>query len=227
MAPEMATGPIDRVSLPSDVYLLGAILYEIVAGQPPHTGKNVMNCLFAAARNEIQPTEQSGELLDIALQAMATQAGRSLRERAGFSDRDSAHTNRIRKASFFRPGPRPIWRPPRSRGDYQTYSRALFAFQEAFALWDGNTKARLGISTAKLAYARQAMNKEDFDLAASLLDATDPAHAEVRRRIVAAQRERDTRQQRLKNVKRLAVGLVAAMLIVVGVAFVNVNKREE
>ena len=55
-----------------DVYLLGAILYEIITGKPPHTGKNVMKCLFAAAQNEIQPTEQSGELIEIALRAMST-----------------------------------------------------------------------------------------------------------------------------------------------------------
>ena len=60
MAPEMATGPIDRVGTASDVYLLGAMLYEIIAKKPPHTGKNVMNCLFAAARNEIQPTDAFG-----------------------------------------------------------------------------------------------------------------------------------------------------------------------
>jgi len=39
MAPEMATGPIDEITITSDVYLLGAILFEIIAGRPPHTGR--------------------------------------------------------------------------------------------------------------------------------------------------------------------------------------------
>jgi serine/threonine protein kinase len=58
MAPEMATGPVERITAASDIYLLGAILYEIVTGKPPHTGKTVMACLFSAAKNQITPTEK-------------------------------------------------------------------------------------------------------------------------------------------------------------------------
>ncbi len=72
MAPEMATGPIERVTFSSDIYLLGAILYEILTGRPPHSGGNVTKCLMAAARNEILPTDKTGELVDVARRAMAT-----------------------------------------------------------------------------------------------------------------------------------------------------------
>src|SRR6185503_14373886 len=72
MAPEMATGPFDKIGPTSDVYLLGAILFEIITDKPPHTGKDVMKCLFAAAKNEIQHTEKTGELIGIARKAMAT-----------------------------------------------------------------------------------------------------------------------------------------------------------
>src|SRR5687767_15112392 len=72
MAPEMVTGPFAKIGPTSAVYLLGAILFEIVTGKPPHTGKDVMKCLFAAAKNEIQPTAKTGELVDIALKAMRT-----------------------------------------------------------------------------------------------------------------------------------------------------------
>lgn len=81
MAPEMATGPITKVGAHSDVYLFGAMLYEIVTGKPPHAGKNAMKCLMAAARNEIrdpdpertQKNDPTGELLAIAMKAMATE----------------------------------------------------------------------------------------------------------------------------------------------------------
>jgi serine/threonine protein kinase len=72
MAPELASGQIDRIGPASDIYLLGAILYEILTGDAPHAGKTVMQCLVAAARNEIQPTDKSGERRDIARKAMAT-----------------------------------------------------------------------------------------------------------------------------------------------------------
>ena len=35
MSPEMAKGPVETIDKTSDIYLLGAILYEIIGGHPP------------------------------------------------------------------------------------------------------------------------------------------------------------------------------------------------
>ncbi len=47
MAPEMLGSEIGRVSEKSDVYLLGAILHEIVTGEPPHQGPHA-RAVFAS-----------------------------------------------------------------------------------------------------------------------------------------------------------------------------------
>ena len=73
MAPEMVTGPFDLIGPASDIYLLGALLFEVVTGLRPHHGTTAQECLFAAATNSIQPCEQTGELIDIAYHAMATE----------------------------------------------------------------------------------------------------------------------------------------------------------
>src|SRR5262249_27472302 len=51
-APELVTGPISLIGPHSDVYLLGAILYKILTGKPPHLAPTPQECCRAAARNE-------------------------------------------------------------------------------------------------------------------------------------------------------------------------------
>ena len=189
MAPEMATGPIGRIGPASDVYLLGGILYECISGQTPHSGGDVMACLHAAAANEIQPTHKTGELMDIALQAMKTEPAdrfESVKEFQAAIRLFQSHTESIALSSRAEDDLR---QADRTR-DYQDFSRALFAFQEAFALWQGNHRSALGIAAAKLAYAQCALEKGDFDLGLSLLDENEPTHARAGQACCRAERTR-------------------------------------
>jgi len=218
MAPEMAAGPIERIGFASDVYLLGAILYEIITGQPPHLGKNVVQCLLAAAKNEIRPTEKSGELLDIALKAMATKPEDRYAGVAEFQDAVREYRSHSESISLAIRAEEDL-RAAAESDNYESYARARFGFQEALELWEGNAHASSGVSQASLAYATRALEKGDYDLGASLLDADNPQHAQVLRDIRTAQHERLARQQRLKTAKRVGVGLVLAIFAIVTGAF--------
>jgi serine/threonine protein kinase len=72
MPPEVASCDIERIGTTSDIYYLGGILYELVSGLQPHGGAQLFECLGAALRNCIQPTEKRGELVEIALRALAS-----------------------------------------------------------------------------------------------------------------------------------------------------------
>ncbi len=219
MSPEMATGPINKIGAHSDIYLLGAILFEIVTGRPPHRGKNAMKCLMAAARNKIVHTDHTGELIDIAFKAMSTNPKdryKSVQEFQAAVRTYLAHSESITLAAM---AEEDLERAQKSES-YEDYAKARFGFEEALKLWDGNKRARSRLGAARLAYAHCALDKGDYDLAASLLDQGDRSHDKLKVDIAKARDERDARQKRLEAARRAGRGLLAALFLVVsGAAF--------
>jgi WD40 repeat protein/serine/threonine protein kinase len=216
MAPEMASGPVEKINTTSDVYLLGAILYEIIGGKPPHSGRDVMQCLMAASQNRIDPVRYDGELKNIALKAMATeqrdryQSVKEFQEAIRLYQAHSeslvltAHANQnLQKA--------------RDTRDYALFARALYGFQEALTLWKDNERARTLLAETQRDYGRCAYEKGDYDLGASLLDTSDPQQRELLAEIDVARAERDARQRRLRRAKQAVVGLVAAVIVIITV----------
>ncbi|MGA2254875.1 MAG: protein kinase, partial [Thermoguttaceae bacterium] len=225
MPPEMAMGPVTRVGPASDIYLMGAILYEIITGHAPHTGPTVTACLMAAARNEILPSPQSGELVDIALLAMAAEPKDRYASMVDFQEAIRQYRAHSESISLSTRADDEL-RAASDRNDYGSYARALFGFQEAYELWEGNIRAKDGILEATLAYATRAEQKGDYDLAASLLDATVPQHEPLLKEIRTAQRDRDARQQRLKTARRIGMALLVTVVVVVTVAFFMVRSEK-
>ena len=78
MAPEQATGRLDLISRRTDVYGLGAILYEILTGRPPFTGSDTCEVLRKVREEEPVPPRQlcpdaPPELEALCLRALAKQ----------------------------------------------------------------------------------------------------------------------------------------------------------
>jgi len=55
MAPEQAEGRLDQIDFRTDIYGLGAILYEILSGQPPFTGSTTLEVLQEVIRGSPAP----------------------------------------------------------------------------------------------------------------------------------------------------------------------------
>jgi len=223
MSPEMATGPFDELGPACDIYLLGAILYEIVTGRPPHEGRDVMKCLFAAAKNEIVPTDKTGELVDIALRAMATKPKDRYESVPQLQHAIRTYQEHSESIATATRAEEELQRA-RESSDYESYSKAVFGFQEALSRWDGNDRARAGASATKLAYAACALERDDLDLAASLLDHDNPEHTATIADIDAAIRERAAKKRRLKNARVAVIGLAAAVFVTVCSALIVTNR---
>ncbi|HEX3726823.1 MAG TPA: serine/threonine-protein kinase, partial [Pirellulales bacterium] len=225
MAPEMVTGPFESIGPASDIYLLGALLYEVVSGLRPHHGETAQACLMAAARNEIQLCEQTGELIDIAYRALSTEPADRHASVQEFQTAIREYHSHTESAALSTRADQELAQAKKT-GDYQSFAHAVFGFEEAHALWTGNTRARAGISEARLAYASCAEQKGDFELGVSLLEADDPTHAPLRAALLAAQREREARQKWLTRFKRIAAAMVMIVFGVITASLVVVSRAK-
>ncbi len=228
MAPEMAWGDVGRVGFHSDVYLLGAILYEIITGDPPHEGRTANQCVEAARENRIKPTDRTGELLDIAIKAMAAAPEDRYADVGQFQ-----HAVRQYQAHF-----QSVLLTARARedldkaereGDYKVFAQALFSFQEALKLWEDNAAARSGVSQTATAYAGCALGRGDFDLGISLLDnldQQDPQRKKLYQLLHSGAIRRDRQENWRRNAKRVGVALVATIFVVITVSLFLVLKAE-
>ncbi|MEO2046091.1 MAG: protein kinase [Pirellulales bacterium] len=245
MAPEMATGPIERITAASDIYLLGAILFEFITGRPPHSGKTVMACLFAASKNKIAATEHSGELIAIALRAMATEPAERFHSVCDFQEairRYQAHSESIVLAE----NSAKYLESANDQDDYDLFARSVYGLQEALAMWEDNQHAAGVLVQASGDYAGCALRKGDLDLGISLLESsTQPdieqstaiisqpslrheEHRPLYEQLLAARYERKSRQRRLRLLKGLVAVLICAVAGIVTVSYVAVhNQRNE
>lgn len=231
MPPEQAIGDISKVGPHSDIYLLGAILFEIVTGFPPHpiskvSGQSLTTREFLenAYANKIVPTDASGELMEIALKAMKTSPADRYQKVDDFIDALKNYQNHAESLLLVAQAKKDL-ESANTTSDYNTYARSLFGFENALNLWDANRDASQGLVDARLKYAGAALKKEDFDLGLSLISSENPIYKETYDKLRSGLEERNKRVSRLRATRRmLAVSVIAAFLIV-GVAALWINRE--
>ncbi|MFO0950343.1 MAG: protein kinase [Isosphaeraceae bacterium] len=75
MAPEQAEGRTDQIDTRTDVYGLGAILFEILTGRPPHQGETSVEVLKRIAESKASPrAKETGIPVPPALDAVCARA---------------------------------------------------------------------------------------------------------------------------------------------------------
>ena len=221
MAPEMATGAAGDIGPWTDVYLLGAVLYEVLTGEPPHPPPTdskiqlqVLNdALLIAARNEISPITHGGELNKIAYRAMATEVQNRYQSVKQLQEAIREYLSHVESINLTERGTTLLDRArvnghsASSKEDqrFDDFDRARFAFEEALAIWPENRTARTREAETVLAYARYAYEEGAYARGIALLREDNPAHKDLLRKLIRARKRTD----------RLSMLLKAAVLLII------------
>ncbi|QDT89890.1 protein kinase domain-containing protein [Gimesia algae] len=233
MAPEMING-VEQVDRRSDVYLLGGILFEMITGKPPHTldappetqREHVVACLAAVSQNMIAATEKTGELLDIARKAMATNPADRYQSVPEFQEAIRGYLSHEESIELAARAAERL-DVARKNGDYEEFSRTRFGFETALEEWPENVRAQEGLKATKYDYAKTALDRGDLDQGLSLLDETNAEHSKLRSSIQTAIVKRDTRQQQVRRLKRVSFAASLVVALVASVATVWINSERD
>jgi PAS domain S-box-containing protein len=195
MAPELAIGALEEVGPQTDVYLLGATLFEILTGFPPHDGSNLIDCIQNAADNRIRASMIQSDLMDVALMAMATEPMERYHTVESFQ-------NAIREYQQHQESTALVLRAAmheKQAAEGQTYERfslAISLTREALDLWPENRRAKSTLRRLRIEFAKVAAAQDDLDFALSLLEAAGEQESELAAGI------RYRREQRLASAQR-------------------------
>jgi serine/threonine-protein kinase len=196
MAPEMLGrdhGP--GITERTDVYLAGAVLYDLVVGEPPHRGGSAIEVLASVIESKpVVPAHVPIELARIVTTAMAEdpterfesalelrlELQRYLEHRGSAELGARAHerTDQLLAA---------IATHTASRDDiYRLFGACRFGFHEALAVWRDNVEAQTGLVRATVAMAEYELADHSPETALTLLaDIDAPAELVARARDAA------------------------------------------
>ena len=157
MAPEQAynflvsgrfvEGQLKPITTSIDEYLLGAMLWEVATGLPPHAGPDSIACVVAAKENRFRVTERDDELIAIARRAMADEPADRYADVPAFQAA-------IREYLSHGESRRLTGRGMGHLAD-GNHARAVASFEDAVALWPGNVEAESRRQQAAAALARR------------------------------------------------------------------------
>ena len=229
MAPEMLGKGGPALSVRTDVYLAGAVLYELITGRPPHHGTTAMAVIasIAASTPEV-PADAPAELVQICRRAMAAEPADRYESIAALqlalqgylehrgSERIAAGA-RARLAELIELASGRTNNPQLREHIYRQLAIVRFAFHEALAVWRDNVEATEGLNRATLAVAEYELEAGDPRAAVTLLSELEerPALLARAREAVAAQTAQHRKLEALRDehdpklarsARRLAVG---------------------
>jgi serine/threonine-protein kinase len=237
MAPEMVHGDATRLSDRTDVFLLGACLFEVLSGRPPWFGRTLVEALEKAAAGVLPPLpgHVPAELAAVARRALAVDPGArygsalELRDALALAMRHRA-SGAITQATQERLAALAdaVARGVAAEAVYPLLSECRFGFTQALREWPDNAEARAGRARALELGARFEVGQGHAAAARALLhelEVVPPALAGDVAALEAKDAAEQARSKRLGDFAReldpavsrgprnaVVVGLIVALL---------------
>jgi serine/threonine-protein kinase len=216
MAPEMLDGNAARLSPRTDVYLLGAVLYEIMTGHAPHEGQTLGQVLGKVlASNPPFPDGTEPELMRICRRALAADpdarfenvqqlrlALQGFLHRRGSAQLAAEAEARLGQlvADLRAPDGEPVARRLQL---YNLFGECRFGFEQALRSWRDNEPARDGLLRATAAMIEYELAQGDPKAAALLAGGLASVPPELRARIAEAERAWQEARERSEKLVKL------------------------
>ena len=246
MAPEMLT--CDELTARTDVYLLGAVLFEILAGRAPHQGTSDEALLSNILLSEPDvPASAPDELADLVRACMAREpsarpeSARAVRDRVDAFLEHRGSTELATRADVLAADvASEIARDAPRSEIYETFTECRFAYREALRSWSDNARAKSGLQSilhtmlsheiargdlaaVKLLAGEVADLSPETRAAIDALETRERAHAERLERLSRLEHELDPRVgRRARLTVAVGVGLLWTLLPLIG-RFVGIH----
>jgi len=203
MAPEMVHGDVHLLSERTDVFLLGACLYEVLSGRPPWHGRTLAEAIDRAATGELAalPASVPAELAAVAYRALAPHPAEryatalELRDALALAQRHRA-SGAITRATQERLAALAdaVATGAGAAAVYPLLSECRFGFTQALREWSGNAEAKAGRARALELGVRFELAQGHAAAARALLHELDPVPPTLSLE-VAALEAKDAAQQ--------------------------------
>lgn len=235
MAPEMTVAGTE-VDERTDVYVLGAVLHEILTGGALHDGNNIVAVMLSAYASE--PFDYGEEvppgLATICAKAVRrdpatrfTSVAEFRRALEQYAERRPSHDLAAKSQNMLELLRDAVQADP-TKTVAQSAVRDLFGqchfgFEHALAIWAGNANASVGLAAAQEMMARWELASENPTSAAALLARLEDPPEELLDRLARLEREQKDAQQELAVLRRdrdLSIAARARFRLGVAVAVV-------